>query len=106
MTESSPFRGLNRRDLFRLTAAGLAGSCTAPWFQALARHAPDSASPGAKPKSRILLWMIGGPPQTLTFDPKAHSAIKGIATAAPGVRLSENLPKMASVMKDVTLLRG
>jgi hypothetical protein len=106
MSESSSFRGLNRRDLFRLTAAGLAGSCTAPWFQALARHAPDSASPGAKPKSCILLWMIGGPPQTLTFDPKAHSAVKGIGTAAVGVRLSEYLPKMASVMKDVTLLRG
>jgi hypothetical protein len=106
MTEPSSFRGLNRRDLFRLTAAGLASTCTAPWFQTLARHAPDSPAPGAKPKGCILLWMIGGPPQTLTFDPKTHSAFKAIGTAASGVRLSENLPKMASVMKDVTLIRG
>ncbi len=106
MAEFPQFRGLNRRDLFRLTAAGLAGTCTAPWFQALARHAPESPSPGAKPKSCILLWMIGGPPQTLTFDPKPHSAVKGIGTAAAGVRISEYLPKMSSAMKDVTLLRG
>lgn len=105
MAEFPLFSGLNRRDLFRLTAAGLAGSCTAPWFQALARHA-DLASPSTKPKSCILLWMIGGPPQTLTFDPKAHSAFKAINTAASEVKLSENFPKMASVMKDVTLLRG
>jgi hypothetical protein len=106
MFGSSSPGDLNRRDLFRLTAAGLAGTCTAPWFQALARHAPESSPTGAKQKSCILLWMIGGPPQTLTFDPKAHSAIKGISTAAAGVKISENLPKMASAMKDVTLIRG
>src|SRR5205807_10203507 len=88
---------------------GLAGSCAAPWFQALAAGAAgaaDAPAPGAKPKNAILLWLIGGPPQTLTFDPKTHSAVKSIATAAPGVRISEYLPKMAAAMKDVTLLRG
>jgi hypothetical protein len=101
-----PFRSVSRRDLFRMTAAGLAGACTAPWFQALARMAPESPAAGAKPKSCILLWLVGGPPQTLTFDPKPHSALKGIATAVSGVKVSESLPKMAAAMKDITLIRG
>jgi uncharacterized protein (DUF1501 family) len=106
MSERSPSSAVNRRDLFRLAAAGFATTGTAPWFQALARRAPESPAAGAKPKSCILLWMIGGPPQTLTFDPKGHSAIKATGTAAAGVRISENFPKLASQMKDVTLLRG
>jgi uncharacterized protein (DUF1501 family) len=97
--------GVSRRDLFRLVAAGLAGSAAAPWFESLARAADTRSSTG-KPKNCILLWMIGGPPQTLTFDPKPHSAVKAIGTAAPGVRVAEFFPKLAAAMKDVSLLRG
>jgi hypothetical protein len=89
-----------------LASAGLAGTCAAPWFQALATGAGATPKSDARPKNCILLWLIGGPPQTLTFDPKGHSAVKAIATAAPGIRISEHLPKTATVMKDVTLLRG
>src|SRR3954468_4571943 len=121
MTPDSELRNPNsalrveRRDLFRLVAAGLAGSAAAPWFETLAPPGSRPAAPGAaaprrppagKPKNCILLWMIGGPPQTLTFDPKPHSAVKSIGTAASGVRVSEYLTKTAAVMRDVTLLRG
>jgi hypothetical protein len=95
---------VSRRDLLRLAAAGFAATCSAPWFRALAEQA--AVAPAARPKNCILLWLIGGPPQTLTFDPKSHSAFPSVATAAPGVRVSEHLPKTARVMKDVTLLRG
>jgi hypothetical protein len=97
---------LSRRDLFQLSAAGFAASCAAPWFNVLAARAADAAKAGVKPKACILVWMIGGPPQSLTFDVKAHSAFKPIATVAVGVRISENLSKTAKVMNDVTLLRG
>jgi Protein of unknown function (DUF1501) len=96
----------SRRDLLRLAAAGFTSYCAAPWFQVLAARAAEVQKAGVKPKACILLWMIGGPPQTLTWDIKSHSAIKAIPTNAPGVRISENMPKTAKVMGDVTLLRG
>jgi hypothetical protein len=97
--------GVSRRDLFQLTAAGVTASCAAPWFNVLAARAADAEKTGTKTKSCILIWMIGGPPQSLTWDIKSHSAFKAINTAS-GVRISENFPKTAQVMKDVTLLRG
>src|SRR5438067_2413129 len=103
---NSALRNPSRRDLFRLVPAGLAGACAAPWFEALAATAAEAPASGAWQKSCILVWLIGGPPQTLTFDPKTHSAVKAIPTAVPGVRLGEHLPKLAAAMKDVTLLRG
>lgn len=97
---------VTRRDAIRIASAGFATSCAAPWFNVLATRAAQATKDGAKPKACILVWMIGGPPQSLTFDVKSHSAVKSIATAASGVRISENFSKMAKVMGDVTLLRG
>ena len=95
---------ITRRDIFRLGAAGIASSCAAPWFQALSARAAEVS--GRKHKACILVWLIGGPPQSLTFDLKSHSAFKPISTSASGVRISEHFPKLAKEMKDVTLLRG
>ena len=97
---------VSRRDLFRLTAAGFASSCAAPWFNVLAARAADAQTTGVKPKACVLVWMVGGPPQTLTWDIKTHSPFKAIQTAAADVRISENFQKTAKVMGDVTLLRG
>ncbi|HEX3151891.1 MAG TPA: DUF1501 domain-containing protein [Gemmataceae bacterium] len=96
----------SRRDLLRLAAAGFAAQCAAPWFNVLAARAANVEATGVKPKSCILVWMIGGPPQTLTWDIKSHSPFKAIQTAAPGVQISENFAKTAKVMKDVSLIRG
>ncbi|OWK46423.1 DUF1501 domain-containing protein [Fimbriiglobus ruber] len=98
--------GVTRRDALRLSAAGFTGACGAPWFHALAAHASGETMAPQRPKSCILIWLIGGPPQSLTFDIKGHSAIKPIATAAADVRISEHMSKTARVMQDVTLLRG
>ncbi|CAN5545855.1 DUF1501 domain-containing protein [soil metagenome] len=97
---------VSRRDLFRLGAAGFAGSAAAPWFNVLSARAGEASKSGVKTKACILVWLIGGPPQSLTFDLKSHSAIKPISTAASGVRISEHFSKLAKQMKDVTLLRG
>src|SRR5262245_62016940 len=94
---------VSRRDLFHLTAAGFAAYGAAPWFQGLAARAAET--PATKTKACILLWMIGGPPQSLTFDLKKQSAFKAIPTNAPGVHISEHLPQTAKVMGNVTLLR-
>ncbi len=103
-TPHSALAAASRRDLFRLSAAGFAGACAAPWFHVLSARAAETTP--AKPMSCILLWMIGGPPQSLTFDVKTHSAVKAIQTAAPGVRFSEHFPKLAKEAKSLSLLRG
>ena len=73
MTNNSELRvpssALSRRDLFRLGSAGVATACAAPWFQTLAARAAEvKPSAAAKTKSVILVWLIGGPPQSLTLD--------------------------------------
>ena len=65
-----------------------------------------------KAKNCILLFLYGGASQLDTFDPKpeATSEIRGpfgsIASAVPGVRLSECLPGVASKLDKVSLIRS
>ncbi|WP_435007770.1 DUF1501 domain-containing protein [Tundrisphaera lichenicola] len=58
----------------------------------------------------ILLWMGGGPSQLETWDPKPGTDHGGdtraIETAVPGIQIAHHLPRMASVMKDVAILRS
>ena len=103
-----------RRDFLRLSAAGVGALSMSGWLKVLANHAA-AASGGASPparkhKSCILLWMDGGPSHKDTFDLKPDSKgageFKPIATSAPGVQISEHLPKVAKVMHHGVLVRG
>src|SRR5260221_423201 len=98
---------LSRREWVRLSLAGASGFCLSGW---LARLASGAASDPARKRSCILLWMNGGPSQMDTFDLKPGHDNRGpfqeIATAAPGVRISEHLPKLAGRMKHVSLVRS
>lgn len=100
------FDNISRRDWLKLSAAGVVGSFVTPWFNTLATRAQEAAQQGARHKSCILLWMQGGPAQSLTFDLKAGGAYRDVQTAVPGIRISEHLPKVARHMADMTLLRG
>lgn len=94
---------VSRRDLMRFAGASLLTSLSSPWFRAMAA---DAARQQEKRKSCILLWMDGGPSQAHTFDPKPGGEYKSIATAVPGVEVTEYLPQLAASMKDMVLLRG
>ncbi len=60
----------------------------------------------------ILIFYYGGPSHLDTYDlkPNAPSEVRGefkpIATAVPGLRICEHLPKMARVMDRVALIRS
>src|SRR5438067_13317404 len=98
---------ISRRDVLKLTAAGVLGGSAAGWFGLLADRAARAACQGApKTKSCILLWMAGGPSQAHTFDLKPGGDYEPISTAVPGIQISEYLPKIAQQMKDLTLLRS
>src|SRR5688500_12835020 len=97
----------SRRDMLGMSLAGLLGVSFSGWLPRLAAAAEGS---GKKTKSVILLWMSGGPSQMDTFDLKPGHAnggtFKEIATAAPGVRISEHLPLLAKEMNDLAIIRS
>jgi uncharacterized protein (DUF1501 family) len=98
-------REYSRRDFVRLSLASAFGAAACPWLPRLA------AAAGKKPaKACIVLWMSGGPSQTDTWDLKpGHKnggPYKETATPVPGLRISEHLPKLAAVAKDLGIIRG
>jgi hypothetical protein len=101
-----------RRELMRLSAAGVAGASVSGWFGLLADHAARAAAPPARTKSCILLWMAGGPSHIDTFDPKPDAPddirgdLKAIRTGVPGIQVCERFPRFAQLMQHAALLRG
>src|SRR3954452_8489072 len=99
--------GLTRRGALKLPAAGVTSVSLSGWFNALATHAAGQTK---KHKSCILLWMDGGPSHKDTFDLKPDSKgageFKPIKTSAPGVEISEHLPKLAKLMHHGVVVRG
>lgn len=96
---------IDRRDFLRLGAIGFAGSMLG-WLPALAAGANER-----KPaKSVILLWMNGGPATIDLWDLKPGHAnggpFKEIDTAAPGLKISENLPKLATHGREIAIIRS
>jgi uncharacterized protein (DUF1501 family) len=113
MTDYNPTAGLSRRDLLKLTATGAGGLAMSGWMPVLAAHAAQVQDQTGKPVSHkkcILLWMNGGPSHKDTFDLKPISAqpspFKAIDTNVPGIRISENFPKLARLMNHATIIRS
>ena len=96
---------VSRRDLLKMTAAGLVGVSSAGWIEQLARAAADAPAAGSR-KSCILLWMNGGPSQGHTFDVKPNGEFGTIPTTVEGIRISEHLPQLAGQMRHLALLRS
>src|SRR5262249_30869141 len=97
---------MTRRDLLRLSAAGVLGTSVSGWFGVLAGRAAEAAKQGQKHKSCVLLWMNGGPAQSHTFDLKDGSEYKATSTSVPGIHISEHLPKVAEQMHNLAILRN
>jgi hypothetical protein len=92
-----------------LGTASLAGFGLALPAAAAARPAATVASPI---RSCILIFYYGGPSHLDTLDPKpdAPDTVRGeyrtIATAVPGVRVSEHLPRTARLLGRLALVRS
>ncbi|MDY3563339.1 DUF1501 domain-containing protein [Gemmata sp. JC673] len=97
----------SRRDWLRLSAAGAVGVSQSGWLGALA---DDAARAPKKHKSVILLWMNGGPATIDLWDLKpGHDnggPFREAATAAPGLKISEHLPKLAKLGKELAVVRS
>jgi Protein of unknown function (DUF1501) len=102
--------GLTRREVLRvggLSALGLG----LPQLMGAARGAVDPVEK-IRAKSCILLFLMGGPPQHSTWDPKPEAPIEvrgefgPIATSVPGVQFSDLMPQTARLAQHICVLRA
>lgn len=114
--------GISRRDWMRIGGLSAMGLGLPDLLRAQANAASPSDGVEAfaaarsrsfgKAKSCIVLFMLGGPPQHETWDPKpdAPSEIRGefgtIATSTPGFRVGELMPKTAKLTDKIAVLRA
>lgn len=97
---------VSRRSLLQLAAGGFASLSGGGLLRSLGLNAAEMKKSG---HSCIMVFLSGGPAQTETWDPKPGHAnggqTKAIQTAIPGVEFAEYWPKMAALMKDVSVVR-
>jgi uncharacterized protein (DUF1501 family) len=105
--------GITRRELLRVGGSAMLGVALADLFALQAAGKTAAAGAGfGKAKSVILLYLQGGPSHIDLWDPKdnvpdnVRGPFKSIATRVPGVRVTEVLPKLATVLDKVTLIRS
>jgi hypothetical protein len=98
---------LSRRDWLKLSTASVISYSVSGWLKTLA---DDTAGHPQRRRSCILLWMNGGPSQMDTFDLKPGQVNGGpfqeIQTAAPGLKISEHLPKLAKFGDRMAVVRS
>jgi hypothetical protein len=100
-----------RREVLRVGGLACCGLTLGQQRLSTAVAAGTSAAFG-RAKSCIVLFLMGGPPQHSTWDPKpsAIAEIRGpfnpIQTVVPGIQIGELLPHSAQVMDRVALLRA
>jgi uncharacterized protein (DUF1501 family) len=106
---SDTIRVGSRRWFLQTGLAGVAG-LSLPGL--LRCRAEGAASPEARRKAVILVWLSGGPSQLDTWDPKPDAAaevrgpFRSIATRVPGVRVCEHLPLQAAIADRLALVRS
>ena len=106
-TRPTRYGCLSRREWLRFSTASVLGASMSGWLE---RLAADTATNPDRKRACILLWMAGGPTQMDTFDLKPGHAnggpYKEIATATPGLRISEHLPKLARHSEHLAIVRS
>lgn len=107
--------GVSRRDVLRVGGSSIMGLSLGSMLQLQAAQAKEGVvgSGGwGKAKSIILCYLQGGPSHLDLWDPKENvpenvkSPFSNIDTKLPGVKFTENLPKLAQVIDKATLIRS
>jgi hypothetical protein len=103
-------KGLHRRDFLTAGAAGLFGLALP---DILRSEANGDTAGAARPATGVIqIWLSGGPATIDMWDmkPEAPEEIRGefrpIDSAAPGVSISEHMPRLAAVMNHCALIRS
>lgn len=100
-------RSISRRQTLQAMAVSLTGLTSGSWMPAMAQTVGSSPS---QPKAVILLWLNGGPSTIDLWDLKpGHDnggPFREVATNVPGTRISENLPQLASMASEFSVIRS
>ena len=106
--------GLSRREWLRLGSLAALG-LSLPTLEAARATNPaiSSHSNGfGKAKSCIFLFLLGGPPQHETWDPKPNATLdvrgdfKPISSATTGLQVCELMPQTAKLTNHIAVLRA
>jgi hypothetical protein len=103
--------GMARRQFVQVGGLSVLG-LSLPDFLCLREHVAAAGKPGKSAISCIFLWMRGGASHIDTFDPKpdAVEEIRGefgtIPTTLPGVRLTDQLPRLSRHTDKYSIVRG
>jgi hypothetical protein len=110
-------RAVTRRDFLKTASAATLAALAARAPRLWAEEKLEKIEPTAD--TVIVLWMAGGMAHTETFDPKRYapfepgmdpnsllSTFPAIDTAVDGIKFSQGLEKLASVMDRGTLIRS
>ncbi len=109
---------VSRREVMRIGGIGACGMSLAQLLNNSSTGAQEIAAngmirpSGGKAQSCIVLFLMGGPSQHSTWDPKpeAPNEVRGqigsIETAIPGVRFGELMPKLAQRADQLAVLRA
>lgn len=106
--------GLTRRDLLHIGGLGAFGVGVSDLLgrSTSVANEVDRGQKFGKAKSCILIYKYGSPPQHETFDPKPEAPVEvqgtfqAIPTNVPGIVIGEHLPKIASIMDRLTVVRS
>jgi hypothetical protein len=102
--------GLTRREVLHAGSLGILGLSLPELLRA--RQAQAAGGTGGRAKACVILFLMGGPPQHSTWDPKpeAPAEVRGqfkpIATRVPGLSVSELMPRTARMADKICVLRA
>ena len=98
---------INRRSLLRVGSLSFMGLGLSQYLQLRQAMAESGTEEGnGKAQACILLWLNGGPSHIDMWDPKSNSSFKPISTSAPGVQVTELLPRTAQHMDKLAIIRS
>src|SRR5438552_9072181 len=107
--------GLTRREMLRVGGLGTLGLSLPALLRERATAAtakPLSTARRGKAKACIVLFLMGGPPQQSTWDPKpdAPAQVRGdfkpIPTSVTGLSVGELMPNTARLAHKIAVLRA
>jgi hypothetical protein len=102
--------GVSRREFLRVGSLALGGLSLPGLLGARARA--EAARKVFQDRSVVMLFLVGGPPQIETFDPKKgvpennRSCTGEVQTRLPGVSFGGTFPKMAALADRLAVVRS
>lgn len=107
-TCGSPEHAIHRRLFLQGTMA--AGAASVASFNALFSIPALAEETKRRGKKCILLWLCGAPSQFEMWDPKPGTPTSGpfgaISTSIPGVQVSQLMPRCATIMDKLAVIRS